>query len=56
MKDFKLTPSIAILLVLIILVSLATLRYDGFLGTYNVHVIYLQRPTTAIGGLHRQIR
>ena len=39
MKDFKLTPSIAILLVLIILVSLATLRYDGFLGTYNVQSV-----------------
>jgi galactofuranose transport system permease protein len=39
MKDFKLTPSIAIVLVLIILVSLATLRYDGFLGTYNVQSV-----------------
>lgn len=39
MRNFKMTPSIAVVLVLIVLVSLAALRYDGFLGTYNVQSV-----------------
>jgi galactofuranose transport system permease protein len=39
MKGFKVTPSIAVVMVLVILVLLATLRYDGFLGTYNVQSV-----------------
>ena len=39
MRMFKLTPSLAVLCVLIILVSLAASRYDGFLGTYNVQSV-----------------
>src|SRR5215213_9165456 len=36
MKNFRITPSLAVILVLVLLVSIAALRYDGFLGTYNV--------------------
>lgn len=39
MRTFKITPSIAVILVLVVLVSLAALRYDGFLGTYNVQSV-----------------
>ena len=33
MKNFRITPSLAVILVLVVLVSIAALRYDGFLGT-----------------------
>ncbi|MEP7172770.1 MAG: ABC transporter permease [Aestuariivirga sp.] len=39
MKNFRITPSLAVILVLVILVSIAALRYDGFLGTYNVQSV-----------------
>ena len=39
MKNFRITPSLAVILVLIILVSIAALRYDGFLGVYNVQSV-----------------
>lgn len=39
MKNFRITPSLAVILVLVILVSMAALRYDGFLGTYNVQSV-----------------
>jgi galactofuranose transport system permease protein len=39
MKGFRLTPSLAVVMVLVVLVLLATLRYDGFLGTYNVQSV-----------------
>ena len=39
MGRFKITPSIAVVLVLVLLVSLAAMRYDGFLGTYNVQSV-----------------
>jgi galactofuranose transport system permease protein len=39
MGKFKITPSIAVVAVLVLLVSLAALRYDGFLGTYNVQSV-----------------
>ncbi len=38
-RGFKITPSLAVLSVLVILVTLAALRYDGFLGTYNVQSV-----------------
>jgi galactofuranose transport system permease protein len=39
MKNFRITPSLAVILVLVILVSIAALRYDGFLGVYNVQSV-----------------
>jgi ribose/xylose/arabinose/galactoside ABC-type transport system permease subunit len=39
MKNFRITPSLAVILVLVVLVSIAALRYDGFLGTYNVQSV-----------------
>ena len=39
MGKFKITPSIAVVAVLVLLISLAALRYDGFLGTYNVQSV-----------------
>jgi ribose/xylose/arabinose/galactoside ABC-type transport system permease subunit len=39
MKNFRITPSLAVILVLVVLVSMAALRYDGFLGTYNVQSV-----------------
>ena len=39
MKNFRITPSLAVILVLVILVSVAALRYDGFLGVYNVQSV-----------------
>ena len=39
MKNFRITPSLAVILVLVVLVSIAALRYDGFLGVYNVQSV-----------------
>jgi galactofuranose transport system permease protein len=39
MGKFRITPSIAVVFVLLVLVSFAALRYDGFLGTYNVQSV-----------------
>lgn len=39
MKNFRITPSLAVILVLVALVSIAALRYDGFLGVYNVQSV-----------------
>ena len=39
MKNFRITPSLAVILVLVVLVSIAALRYDGFLGIYNVQSV-----------------
>ncbi len=39
MRNFRVTPSIAVVVVLVVLVTLAALRYDGFLGTYNVQSV-----------------
>jgi galactofuranose transport system permease protein len=39
MKGFRISPSIAVLAVLIILTLLGAWRYDGFIGTYNVQSV-----------------
>jgi ribose/xylose/arabinose/galactoside ABC-type transport system permease subunit len=39
MKGFRISPSLAVLAVLIILMLLGAWRYDGFLGAYNVSTV-----------------
>jgi ribose transport system permease protein len=39
MKGFRISPSMAVVAVLIILTLLGAWRYDGFLGTYNVQTV-----------------
>ena len=39
MKGFRISPSMAVVAVLVILTLLGAWRYDGFLGTYNVQSV-----------------
>jgi galactofuranose transport system permease protein len=39
MKSFRISPSMAVVAVLIILTLLGAWRYDGFIGTYNVQTV-----------------
>ena len=39
MGSFRISPSMAVVAVLIILTLLGAWRYDGFLGTYNVQTV-----------------
>ena len=39
MSSFRISPSMAVVAVLIILTLLGAWRYDGFLGTYNVQTV-----------------
>ena len=40
MKKFHISPSLAVLLVLLALTLFGAWRYDGFLGVYNVHSVF----------------